>query len=85
MERPNIKYKPAREHVSSMTKEAIDAYAANSAESLKFSPGGDVVALVNSLGGKIEYKDLFDIDPDESTIWVTYPNSRGNENCSPPC
>ena len=52
----------ARASALSWTKDAIYELAAKLAGLLEYSPGGDLIALVENLGGQIEYQDVFDAE-----------------------
>lgn len=73
MRRAGITYAQATEHVSRLTKDAIDQYAATSADVLSLKPGGDLAPLVELLGGRTHVEDPFSPLGEENTIYVHGP------------
>jgi Zn-dependent peptidase ImmA (M78 family) len=68
--RPGIQYEEAVDHVCNLTKVQVDQYAAEAAKLLGFKPGDDVFALVENLGGRVHFTNLFDSSGDADTIFV---------------
>jgi len=70
MKRLGIHYETAESNPCGMTKDEVDGYAAKAAELLDLEPGGDVVSIVESLGGRVHYQNLLDMSAADDTIFV---------------
>ncbi len=69
-----VQYQTALALVSNQTKSFIDSYAEGASNKLPLPPGGDIVALVGKMGGKIHYRSMFDTDAELDTIFVHGPS-----------
>jgi len=69
MERSQIKYAKAIDLVCNQPKGYIDQLAEKAAEEM-LRPGGDIIELTRRLGGRIEYKNMYEGNVDVDTIFV---------------
>ncbi|MCA3006429.1 MAG: ImmA/IrrE family metallo-endopeptidase [bacterium] len=74
MRRKGSQYDKAINLVCNQSKADIDAYAERSATSLGLTPGGDLVPIIQQLGGRIHYRSGDEADGDPNTIYVHGPN-----------
>lgn len=73
MRRGDLQYEKAADYACNQPKDWVDTYASNAAAVLRLEPGGDLHQLVEKLGGRIQYRDLFDAEADADTIFVHGP------------
>ncbi len=73
MERVGIQYGTALALVCNRPKDFIDSLAEKAAEAM-LNPGGDILQLTESLGGRIHYRNMFEDDVDVDTIFVHRKN-----------
>lgn len=52
----------ARPKASGLSKAAVSKLAEHVAKQLQFAPGGDILDVVDRLGGKIHYQDFWELD-----------------------
>jgi Zn-dependent peptidase ImmA (M78 family) len=67
-----IEYRTALELVCNQSKQFIDDYAQRAADRL-LEPGGDIIELVDKLGGVVHYVSILEASLDTETIRVWGP------------
>jgi len=61
-----MQHKYARPKASGLSKSAVSRLGESIAQQVGFEPGGDVFAVVDRLGGRIHYQDIWELDQSTS-------------------